>query len=133
MPAHLLALAKRFDERRALENEANFDESKHPRANDGKFSSTGGGGATPKGDGSESVRQKSGKYKVAAETFARFMGAQKSRADIVSGLNGMLQQGRRGVRAGGESAAAGIAERKAAHRVAIQMGFKYNSRLRKYE
>ena len=46
MPQYLIDLARRFDERVRLANEANFDESKHPRAEDGKFSSTGGGGLT---------------------------------------------------------------------------------------
>lgn len=46
LPAHILALAARRD---ALANEANFDESKHPRADDGKFSSGGGGGGAAGG------------------------------------------------------------------------------------
>lgn len=45
MPQHLIDLARRFDERVRLANEANFDESKHPRSDDGKFSSGGGGGS----------------------------------------------------------------------------------------
>ena len=44
MPQHLRDRAKRFDERVRLANEANFDESKHPRAEDGKWTSGGGGG-----------------------------------------------------------------------------------------
>ena len=46
LPAHILALAARRD---ALANEANFDESKHPRADDGRFSSVGGGGGATGG------------------------------------------------------------------------------------
>ena len=46
MPQHLIELAKRFDERMAaLANEANYDESKHPRAEDGKWTSGGSGGS----------------------------------------------------------------------------------------
>ena len=37
----IIELAAKYDR---LANEANFDESKHPRADDGKFSSGGGGG-----------------------------------------------------------------------------------------
>ena len=62
MPQHLIDLARRFDERVHLANEANFDESKHPRSDDGKFSSGGGGGgksagATQSGGGT-SYREK---------------------------------------------------------------------------
>lgn len=39
LPDHLLALAKRFDERVCLANE--WDESKHPREEDGKFAPAG--------------------------------------------------------------------------------------------
>lgn len=46
LPANIIALAARRD---ALANEANFDESKHPRAADGKFSSGGGGGGAAGG------------------------------------------------------------------------------------
>jgi len=49
MPQHLIDLARRFDERVHLANEVNFDESKHPRAADGKFSSGGGGGGAAGG------------------------------------------------------------------------------------
>jgi len=49
MPQHLIELARRYDERVRLANEANFDESKHPRAADGKFSSGGGGGGAAGG------------------------------------------------------------------------------------
>ena len=49
MPQHLIDLARRFDERVRLANEANYDESKHLRAEDGKWTSGGGsGGATVK-------------------------------------------------------------------------------------
>lgn len=46
LPANIIALAARRD---ALANEANFDESKHPRDEDGKFSSGGGGGGAAGG------------------------------------------------------------------------------------
>ena len=42
MPQHLIDLARRYDERVRLANEANFDESKHPRGEDGKWTSAGG-------------------------------------------------------------------------------------------
>lgn len=55
MPQHLIDLAKRFDDRAALANEANYDESKHPRGEDGKWTSGGGAGS---GGGKISVGDK---------------------------------------------------------------------------
>lgn len=55
----IIELAAKYDR---LANEANFDESKHPRADDGKFSSGGGGGGTSAGEtqsgGGTSYREK---------------------------------------------------------------------------
>ena len=54
----IIELAAKYDR---LANEANFDESKHPRAEDGKFSSGGGGGGggdavvTFEGDDDDSI------------------------------------------------------------------------------
>lgn len=133
LPPRIVELAARRDA--ALANEANFDESKHPRASDGKFSSAGGssGGDSASTAKQGSVRQQSEKFKAPAEMFARFMGEGRTRTDALKGLNGMITQGRRSVKAGGETAAAGIAERRAAHRVAISLGFKYNPTTHQYE
>ena len=46
----IIELAAKYDR---LANEANFDESKHPRSDDGKFSSGGSGGSSSKESGSE--------------------------------------------------------------------------------
>lgn len=127
LPQHIIDLANEYDE------------SKHPRAEDGKWTSGGGSGGGGTGGGSAStakqgsVRQQSEKFKRPAEMFARFMGEGRTRTDALEGLNGMITQGRRSVKAGGETAAAGIAERRAAHRVAISLGFKYNSSTHQYE
>ena len=55
----IIELAAKYDR---LANEANFDESKHPRASDGKFSSGGGGGGKSAGEtqsgGGTSYREK---------------------------------------------------------------------------
>ena len=55
----IIELAAKYDR---LANEANFDESKHPRADDGKFSSGGGGGGKSAGEtqsgGGTSYREK---------------------------------------------------------------------------
>ena len=70
MPQRLIELARRYDERVRLANEANFDESKHPRSDDGKFSSGGGGG----GSGSkESGSEKSSDSQPEAKTRLRKM------------------------------------------------------------
>ena len=51
MPQRLIELARRYDERVRLANEASYDESKHPRAEDGKWTSAGGGsGGSSGGD-----------------------------------------------------------------------------------
>lgn len=55
----IIELAAKYDR---LANEANFDESKHPRSDDGKFSSGGGGGGKSAGEtqsgGGTSYREK---------------------------------------------------------------------------
>ena len=55
----IIELAAKYDR---LANEANFDESKHPRSEDGKFSSGGGGGGKSAGEtqsgGGTSYREK---------------------------------------------------------------------------
>ena len=63
----IIELAAKYDR---LANEANFDESKHPRSDDGKFTSVGGGG----GSGSkESGSEKSSDSQPEAKTRLRQM------------------------------------------------------------
>ena len=63
----IIELAAKYDR---LANEANFDESKHPRSDDGKFTSGGGGG----GSGSkESGSEKSSDSQPEAKTRLRKM------------------------------------------------------------
>ena len=57
----IVELAAKFDR---IANEANFDESKHPRANDGKFTSGGGGSGGGSGEGGSTDGQTQAKEKL---------------------------------------------------------------------
>ena len=131
MPQHLIDLARRFDERVRLANEANYDESKHPRAKDGKWTS-GVGGA---GSGGGSVKKQADAMKGAADKNIRTIAAGGSRKDTLDVVNAELGAGRWFVKNGGRDSdrADGISRRKAAHRLAILSGFKFNRGTGKYE
>ena len=131
MPQHLIDLARRYDERVRLANEANYDESKHPRAEDGKWTS-GGGGA---GSGGGSVKKQADAMKGAADKNIRTIAAGGSRKDTLDVVNAELGAGRWFVKNGGRDfdRADGISRRKAAHRLAILSGFKFNRGTGKYE
>lgn len=103
-----------------------YDESKHPRAEDGKGTS-GGGGA--------SVKKQADAMKGAADKNIRIIAAGGSRKDTLDVINGELDAGRWYVKNGSRDSdrANGISQRKAAHRLAILSGFKFNRSTGKYE
>ena len=124
----IIELAAKYDR---LANEANFDESKHPRADDGKFSSGGGGGSDKK-----SVRQEALDEQGKRERFIDIFMSGQSRRSKVGIINGLLRQGRRMVK--GEpikygSKAGGISQRRAAHKAAIALGLTWNHKTHQYE
>ena len=147
MPQHLIDLARRFDERVRLANEANFDESKHPRSDDGKFSSGGGGGssatvkkvdpASTPGHRQEQEknrqldaqvaksRQRTSQFfadRAAAEVkMQRMIRNAPTRLDKADYINNVFAHEK------GEAAIS------AAHRTAIYAGLSYNSKLHRYE
>ena len=129
MPQHLIELARRYDERVRLANEANFDESKHPRSEDGKFTSGGGG------SGKASIKEQADALKGPADQFIRFIAEGGSRKDTLDIVNGELLSGRWRVKHGGrdEDRVEGLSRRKAAHRLAILSGFKFNRSTHQYE
>ncbi|MDY3228832.1 MAG: hypothetical protein SOW92_04180 [Kiritimatiellia bacterium] len=121
-----------------------YDESKHPRAEDSKWTSGGGGGAGSDGgssgsagktSGGESIKDKADKLKGPADQFIRFIAEGGSRKDTLDVVNRVLLSGRLRVKNGrrDEDRVEGLARRKAAHRLAIQSGFKFNRGTGKYE
>ena len=144
LPEKLVELATRRDA--TLANEANFDESKHPRASDGKFSSTGGGGATvtkvdktttpayksEQRHNAELDKQVAGNRQKTSDFFrkraAHEVTMQKmlrnapTRLDKANYINNVLQHER------GNDAAI-----SAAHRSSIFAGLTYNHSLHRYE
>ncbi len=113
-----------------------YDESKHPRAEDGKWTSGGGGsGSAGKTGGGESLKDKADKLKGPADQFIRFIAEGGSRKDTLDVVNGELLSGRWRVKNGGrdEDRVEGLSRRKAAHRLAILSGFKFNRSTGKYE
>ena len=140
----IIELAAKYDR---LANEANFDESKHPRSDDGKFSSVGGGGgsatvtrvdpaSTP---GYRQEQEKNRQLDALVEKnrqersefFAKRAAAEvkmekmvrnaATRLDKANYINNVLAHEK------------GDAEISAAHRTAIYAGLSYNSKLRRYE
>ena len=128
----IIELAARYDR---LANEANFDESKHPRSDDGKFASGGGGGGATGGVSRPSVKEQSAKKQGQADKDIRVIAAGGSRDETLGVINGELSSGRWYVKNGGRDSdrAEGMARRKAAHRLALLSGFTYNPKTHQYE
>ena len=135
----IIELAAKYDR---LANEANFDESKHPRANDGKFTSGGGG------DEGEGGGEGGGYYKditriseEAAHLAGRAKGPVKkpySRAERAREINDALSFHRSEVKGKGEFKdrdwrEAGYNSVRAAHRAAMYLGLTYNRATHQYE
>ena len=122
----IIELAAKYDR---LANEANFDESKHPRSDDGKFTSGGGGGGKAEhAERPAEVNRLTGMFKGGTESLAY--------------INTMLA-GHRNNKTGeglldwiiGKDTRKSIARRGAreVHRAAILAGFKYNPKTHEYE
>lgn len=133
----IIELAAKHDR---LANEANFDESKHPRADDGKFSSGGGGGGgksdgKAQDGGNKTIKKQAEGMKDTADKNIRIMAEGGSRKDTLDIINGELKSGRWAVKNGGRDVdrAEGMSRRKAAHRLAILSGFKFNRSTGNYE
>ena len=141
----IIELAAKYDR---LANEAHFDESKHSRSDDGKFTSGGGGGggsatltkidpASTPGYRQEQERNRQLDALVEknrqerSEFFAKRAAAEvkmekmvrnaATRLDKANYINNVLAHEK------------GDAEISAAHRTAIYAGLSYNSKLRRYE
>lgn len=144
-----------------------YDESKHPRAEDGRWTSgVGGGGATVKKvdpkttPGYKQEQERNRKLDdMVAKSRARtdkFFGARTkalqmlssgalgtgSRANVLSGINGKLQETRAAIKyhpAAGtvpyesEARKMAIETRRGTHAAAILHGFKYNRSTHQYE
>ena len=140
----IIELAAKYDR---LANEANFDESKHPRSEDGKFTSGGGGGSatvkkvdpkTTPGYKQEQMmnrdldaqvaknRQRNSEffakrasYEAKLQSAIRRAGTRLDHANIVNAVFSHYPK---------DDAAI-----SAAHRTAIYAGLKYNHKLHRYE
>ena len=131
---------KKFNDKMAarLRNEANFDESKHPRSEDGKFSS-GGGAASGKSPSPElkakadAARAKAGTISPSAREWASdkiFLGAK----DIThEGLAKRINSAKAENHASREDKAVRVERLRALHAKAISLGFRYNTATGNYE
>ena len=147
MPQHLIDLARRYDERVRLANEANYDESKHPRAEDGKWTSGGGsGGATVKKVDPKTTPGYKQEQKMNRDLDAQVAKNRQRNSEFFAkraSCEAKLQSAIR--RAGTRLDHANIvnavfshypkdaAAISAAHRTAIYAGLKYNHKLHRYE
>ena len=112
MPPFLAELARRYDKRmNKAANSASYDESKHPRADDGKWTSGGGGsGSAPKQSGDVAA-----KFKAAAKKAAKDPAAAK--------FNDALKAAR------SRRDGAGIAR---AHMAALKAGYVWDKSIKGY-
>lgn len=133
----IVELAARYDR---LANEANFDESKHPRAGDGKFTS-GGGGGTSGGSGKAEADTPSGggkskaagmKISAADRMWSTFYGSSTKRVNEVLGATRRsIQRSRKeGDQEELETQRKFLARH---HRLAQLKGYTYNPKTHQYE
>ena len=135
----IIELAARYDR---LANEANFDESKHPRAEDGKFTWGGGGGGgksdgkAQDGGGEKSKRDEYAEHLVKRTSAEGKFAGKHSPAQINKAL-AMLRDSHSARKSGftgvGGSDKGDVADRKSIHAAAIRLGFKYNPKTHQYE
>lgn len=122
----IVELAAKYDR---LANEANFDESKHPRSEDGKFTSGGGGSGGSPGYKRDDTRTSQG-YKGGALSQLR------DRASKASWINSRLASNRRG-KVDPEESRGGrevhYQRVRGVHIAAIAAGLKYNRSTHQYE
>lgn len=137
LPPRIVELAAKRDR---LANEANFDESKHPRALDGKFTSGGGGGGSggkaQDGGGGKSKRDEYAEHLVKRTSAEGKFAGKHSPSQINKALS-MLRDAHSARKAGftgvGGSDKGDVADRKSIHAAAIRLGFKYNPKTHQYE
>ena len=143
LEAHLKKLRERrlalkeFNDRMAarLSNEENFDESKHPRSDDGKFSSGGGGGGNDRPDGGfKAEKDRQSIASQAAQTVSRI--SHLDRTGRAKEINEGLQMFRgrlRGQRHDHWNRLEEYESVRAQHRAAIYLGLTYNPKTHQYE
>ena len=127
----IVELAARYDR---LSNEANFDESKHPRSDDGRFTSGGGSGGAASGKSpSPELKAKAGTISPSAREWASdkiFLGAK----DIThEGLAKRINSAKAENHASREDKAVRVERLRALHAKAISLGFRYNTATGNYE
>ena len=134
----IIELAAKYDR---LANEANFDESKHPRSEDGKFSSGGGGGGAASGKSpspelkakADAARAKAGTISPSAREWASdkiFLGAK----DIThEGLAKRINSAKAENHASREDKSVRVERLRALHAKAISLGFRYDTSTGNYE
>jgi len=144
----IIELAAKYDR---LANEANFDESKHPRASDGKFTSGGGGGGDkPKGlaykDSQGQLNSVEHDYANMLKSGRAVMSSEKPRAEKARIINDLINDTRKnrgdfaedlfGPASDDDKTRHRRASRatiKALHVAAIEGGLKYNRSSHQYE
>jgi len=144
LPPKIAELAARRDA--ALANEANFDESKHPRGDGGRFAPAGPGGSSgggkPGGGGEKGLRASTNGDATYAAMLMRRTAMDKKAGGGYSPfhINKELDKLREGhaARKSGYTGAGGsdkgdALDRKSIHLAAISMGLKYNPSTRRYE
>ena len=133
----IIELAAKYD---LLANEANFDESKHPRAEDGRRTSAGGG--KPGGGEKKGLRASTNGDATYAAMLTRRTAMDKKAGGGYSPFHinkalDMLRESHAARKSGytgaGGSDKGDALDRKSIHLAAISMGLKYNPSTRRYE
>jgi hypothetical protein len=144
LPEHIAALAKKFDERRAMANVIDANGMGHSDENgqfDGSGSGNGGGGSGGSGGGASAVKKAETERNAAKFQKSEFIN-WKDRAQAVSGVNTQLKYLRdthkfnaremAGV-FGKDFADISRNEKRGLHLAAIRAGLKYNYGTHLYE
>ena len=132
LPQHIIDLANEYDE------------SKHPRAEDGKWTSGAGGASAPKNEGGDTGKTMPEGVNVHhAQIFSRKAGGMPSRREQADYINGVLRNERKNMKEVGSGLRSGEYSRgehkdqrkdlRAVHVAAIMSGLKYNRSTHQYE
>ena len=115
-----------------------YDESKHPRDENGQWTSTGGGsggsgGRKPRTDGFRDSPQETAKKAQSLASRVVELGA-KTRADRADVINHQLRNNRSDVKSKSfDIKSGGYNSVRAAHKAAIILGLSYNRSTHQYE
>lgn len=110
-----------------------YDESKHPRAEDGKWTSTGGGGSSGGSKRDEYAEHLVRRTQAIGQSSFPGKHSPSEINKALSALHDAHSARKSGFTGVGGSDKGDAADRRSIHAAAIRLGLKYNRATRKYE